>query len=90
MPAPRPAPITQAGGYVAKLTSPVGAAINARFGAGEELVWDSAGAGHQESWPLLRAEFAAAVRSGVPGPLDAARGLRLQELIAMAKRDLAG
>ncbi|SEG87000.1 Predicted dehydrogenase [Actinacidiphila yanglinensis] len=60
------------------------------FGAEEELVWDSAGAGHQESWPLLREEFAAAVRSGVPGPLDAARGLRLQELIAMAKRDLAG
>ncbi|WP_435173457.1 Gfo/Idh/MocA family protein [Actinacidiphila sp. bgisy145] len=59
------------------------------FGADEEVVWDSNGAGHQESWPLLRAEFAAAVRSGVPGPLDAARGLRLQELIAMAKADLS-
>lgn len=53
------------------------------FGPGETVTWDSAGAGHQESRPLLRAEFAAAVRSGVPGPLDAARGLRLQELIAM-------
>lgn len=58
------------------------------FGSGEELVWDSAGAGHQESWPLLRAEFAGAVRSGVPGELNAARGLRLQELIAMATSTL--
>ncbi|SDM69383.1 Gfo/Idh/MocA family protein [Actinacidiphila guanduensis] len=54
------------------------------LGESEEVVWDSAGAGHQESWPLLREEFAAAVRSGVPGPLTAAHGLRLQELIAMA------
>jgi predicted dehydrogenase len=54
------------------------------FGPDQELTWDSAGASHRESWPLLRAEFAAAVRSGVPGPLDAARGLRLQELIAAA------
>ncbi len=54
------------------------------FGDEGELVWDSAGASHVESWPLLRAEFAAAVRSGVSGPLDAARGLRLQELISEA------
>ena len=55
------------------------------LGADEELVWDSAGASHRESWPLLRAEFAAAVRSGTSGPLDAARGLRLQELIDMGR-----
>jgi predicted dehydrogenase len=54
------------------------------FGSGEELTWDSAGIDHAECWPVLRAEFAAAVRSGVPGPLDAARGLRLQRLIAAA------
>lgn len=56
------------------------------LGPNEELTWDSAGAGHRESWPLLRSEFAAAVRSGVSTPLDAARGLRLQELIAMGTR----
>jgi len=54
------------------------------FGPETELVWDSNGAGHQESMPLLRAEFAAAVRSGRPGPLDAARGLHLQRLITLA------
>jgi hypothetical protein len=58
------------------------------LGPAEELTWDSAGVSHRESWPLLRAEFAAAVRSGVSGPLDAARGLRLQELIAVAGRSL--
>lgn len=57
------------------------------FGPAGELTWDSAGASHRESWPLLRAEFAAAVRTGVGGPLDAARGLRLQELIAMGSGD---
>jgi predicted dehydrogenase len=56
------------------------------FGDAGELVWDSHGASHRESWPLLRAEFAAAVRARVPGPLDAARGLHLQRLIALAQR----
>ncbi len=55
------------------------------FGPGGELGWDSRGIDHEECWPVLRAEFAAAVRSGIPGELDAARGLRLQELIAMAR-----
>ena len=54
------------------------------FGDDGELSWDSAGASHTESWPLLRAEFAHAVRSRTPGPLDASRGLHLQELLAMA------
>jgi predicted dehydrogenase len=54
------------------------------FGPDGELSWDSRGIDHEECWPILRAEFAAAVRSGVPGELDAARGLRLQELLAEA------
>jgi predicted dehydrogenase len=58
------------------------------LGPGEELAWDSAGIDHGECWPALRAQFAAAVRAGRPGPLDAARGLRLQELIAAAARSL--
>ncbi|WP_268256804.1 Gfo/Idh/MocA family protein [Streptomyces sulfonofaciens] len=54
------------------------------FGPGEPLVYDTAGMDHEECWPVLRREFAAAVRSGRPSPLDAARGLRLQELLEMA------
>ncbi|MFI6507854.1 Gfo/Idh/MocA family protein [Streptosporangium sp. NPDC050855] len=54
------------------------------FGPAGELVFDTAGIDHEECWPVLRAEFAAAVRSGRAGELDAARGLRLQELIEAA------
>jgi predicted dehydrogenase len=54
------------------------------YGPGEELVYDTAELDHEEAWPILRREFAAAVRSGVPTAIDAARGLRLQELLAMA------
>jgi len=59
------------------------------LGPAGELVWDSAGIDHEECWPVMRAEFAAAVRSGTSGPLDAARGLRLQELLAAASGDPA-
>ncbi|HET6635528.1 MAG TPA: Gfo/Idh/MocA family oxidoreductase [Streptomyces sp.] len=54
------------------------------YGPGEELVYDTAELDHDECWPVLRAEFAAAVRAGRSGPLDAARGLRLQELLEQA------
>ncbi|WP_277762448.1 Gfo/Idh/MocA family oxidoreductase [Streptomyces sp. IB2014 016-6] len=54
------------------------------YGPTGELTYDTAELDHEECWPVLRREFAAAVRSGVAGPLDAARGLRIQELIAMA------
>ncbi|MCA1217352.1 Gfo/Idh/MocA family protein [Streptomyces sp. 8L] len=55
------------------------------YGPGSEaLVYDTAELDHDECWPVLRREFAAAVRSGVPTSLDAARGLRLQRLIAQA------
>ncbi|PSK95944.1 putative dehydrogenase [Murinocardiopsis flavida] len=57
------------------------------FGPEEELVFDSAGIDHDECRPVLRREFAAAVRSGHSPELDAQRGLRLQELIAMAQED---
>jgi len=45
------------------------------FGAGEGLVYDTAGIDDAECRPVLRAEFAAAVRSGRPGRVTAARGL---------------
>ncbi|MEU6343575.1 Gfo/Idh/MocA family oxidoreductase [Streptomyces sp. NPDC046977] len=56
------------------------------LGPGGELTYDTAGIDHEECWPILRAEFAEAVRTGRPGELDAARGLRLQELIEAAVR----
>ncbi|AZM50024.1 oxidoreductase [Streptomyces sp. WAC 06738] len=54
------------------------------LGPGDELVYDTAGLDHEECWPVLRREFAAAVRAGRPGGLDARRGLRLQELLHQA------
>ncbi|MDX2545807.1 Gfo/Idh/MocA family protein [Streptomyces sp. WI04-05B] len=52
------------------------------YGSGPELVFDSAELDHEETWPVLRREFATAVRTGVSGELDARRGLRLQTLMA--------
>lgn len=54
------------------------------FGPGDEIVYDTAGIDHEECWPVLRREFAAAVRAGRSGGLDARRGLRLQELLHQA------
>ncbi|WP_326664649.1 Gfo/Idh/MocA family protein [Streptomyces sp. NBC_00385] len=51
------------------------------FGPGEELVYDTAGIDHEECWPVLRREFATAVRTGTGTGIDAARGLRIQELL---------
>ncbi|MCT9009062.1 Gfo/Idh/MocA family protein [Streptomyces rhizosphaerihabitans] len=57
------------------------------FGRHPELVFDGGAIDHEESWPVLRREFATAVRSGRPGELDAHRGLHLQTLIAQALGD---
>ena len=38
----------------------------------------------------LRADFAAVAQSGGPHPCDAARGLHLQRILAMAQDALAG
>ncbi|MDT0464160.1 Gfo/Idh/MocA family protein [Streptomyces gibsoniae] len=54
------------------------------FGPRPPLVYDTAGLDYEEAWPVLRREFATAVRTGVSGELDVRRGLRLQELIAQA------
>jgi predicted dehydrogenase len=51
------------------------------FGPAGTLALDFATIDHDECWPVLRAEFAAAVRSGVPHALDVRRGLMLQELL---------
>lgn len=54
------------------------------FGPQGELTYDTAGIDHAECWPVLRREFATAVRTGKASELDARRGLRLQELLTMA------
>ncbi|MFF2852230.1 Gfo/Idh/MocA family protein [Streptomyces sp. NPDC058001] len=54
------------------------------FGQGPELVFDAAGLDHSVCWPTLRGEFGTAVRTGVSSDVDVRRGLRLQELLAMA------
>ncbi|MGK9463266.1 Gfo/Idh/MocA family protein [Streptomyces sp. G6] len=54
------------------------------FGAAQPLVYDTAGIDHEECWPVLRHDFATAVRTGTPGPLDAGRGLYLQRLLERA------
>ncbi|MGI5347782.1 Gfo/Idh/MocA family protein [Streptomyces sp. CA-250714] len=56
------------------------------YGPEGELVYDTADLDHEECWPVLRREFATAVRSGSAGEIDARRGLRLQELLAQAIR----
>jgi predicted dehydrogenase len=54
------------------------------FGPSGVLRYDTAGIEHARCWPVLRAEFAAAVRSGRAPALDVWRGVRLQELIEQA------
>jgi predicted dehydrogenase len=51
------------------------------FGPAGTLTLDFGTVNHEQCWPTLRAEFAAAVRSGVPHSLDVRRGLMLQELL---------
>ncbi|WP_425837184.1 Gfo/Idh/MocA family protein [Streptomyces fractus] len=54
------------------------------FGPAPELIYDTAEIDHEECWPILRREFAEAVRTGRSGELDAHRGLRLQRLLTQA------
>ncbi|MGY0488340.1 Gfo/Idh/MocA family protein [Streptomyces sp. WG-D5] len=57
------------------------------FGPGPELIYDTADIDHEECWPILRAEFAQAVRAGRSSALDARRGLHLQRLLHQASAD---
>ena len=54
------------------------------YGEHEELVYDTAEFDLEEGWPVLRREFATAVREGRSPDTDARRGLRLQELLEQA------
>jgi predicted dehydrogenase len=59
------------------------------YGPGGALHYDTEGMDHDECWPILRREFAQAVRSGRPHPLDVHRGLAIQRLITQAAAALA-
>jgi predicted dehydrogenase len=48
------------------------------------LHYDTVGMNHEECWPVIRREFAAAVRSGVDHPLNVQRGLVVQRLLDLA------
>jgi predicted dehydrogenase len=56
------------------------------FGPAGTLALDFATLDHARCWPVLRAEFAAAVRSGLSPALDVHRGLYLQQLLDRAER----
>ncbi|MER7779875.1 Gfo/Idh/MocA family oxidoreductase [Streptomyces sp. NPDC096191] len=57
------------------------------FGPDQPLVYDTAGIDHEECWPILRHDFATAVRTGTPTPVDARRGLYLQGLLDRVTHD---
>jgi predicted dehydrogenase len=57
------------------------------YGPAGALALDFGVVAHGECWPVLRAEFAAAVRSGVSHALDVRRGLMLQELLDRISQD---
>ncbi|MFF2862983.1 Gfo/Idh/MocA family protein [Streptomyces rubiginosohelvolus] len=56
------------------------------FGSTGPLVYDTADIDHAECWPVLRREFASAVRTGTGTGIDAAHGLRIQRLLDDALR----
>lgn len=58
------------------------------FGPNGSLAFDTAEIDHAECWPILRAEFAAAVRANRHHELNVWTGLRLQELIEFALQSL--
>jgi predicted dehydrogenase len=69
------------------------------YGPTGVLSYDTAGLDHDQCWPVLRREFAAAVRAGRagagrqvpagrPDALDVRRGLAIQELIEQARAGL--
>jgi predicted dehydrogenase len=55
------------------------------FGARSPVVYDTAELDHEECWPILRHDFASAVRTRTPTEVDARRGLYLQTLIEQAR-----
>jgi predicted dehydrogenase len=59
------------------------------YGRDRSLRVDARAAARADSFARLRAEFAAAARTGAPHPCDARRGLELQRLVARVSNALA-
>jgi predicted dehydrogenase len=59
------------------------------YGRERSITVDARAAARAESFARMRAEFAAAARTGGPHPCDAARGLELQRLVARVAAALA-
>ena len=59
------------------------------YGRDRSIALDARAGARSESFARVRAEFAAAARSGGPHPCDAARGLELQRLVDRVARALA-
>jgi predicted dehydrogenase len=76
----------------ASLSASVSAAVMTveLYGPSATLTYDARRLDHAECWPVLRREFAAAVRAGTPSDLDVRRGLLLQELIERARTSGGG
>jgi predicted dehydrogenase len=51
--------------------------------------YSTLGMDHAEVWPVVRAEFAAAVRTGSPVTVDVRRAFRVQQLVEAAAQSLA-
>jgi predicted dehydrogenase len=58
------------------------------YGSDGLLSYDTVDMDHAECWPVVRREFAAAVRAGKPHELDVHRGVAIQRLLAAAECNL--
>ncbi|MDF2048523.1 hypothetical protein, partial [Arthrobacter sp. Cr_A7] len=58
------------------------------YSAAGTLDYTTAGMDHAECWPVLRREFADAVRLGTPVTADAERALRVQALVEAAAQSV--
>jgi len=58
------------------------------YGPDGLLSFDTVDMDHEQCWPVVRREFATAVRAGKPHELDVHRGLAIQRLLAAAQSHL--
>jgi len=59
------------------------------YSNGGTATYSSLGMDHAEIWPIVRREFAAAVRTGAPVTVDVTRAFHVQRIVEAAARSLA-